>query len=128
MRLFVRFFAFFMLPLLVSCATYQQTVSHMQAVKACQNNCAQRLQQCNQVCRNNCLNCSVIANATAAVHFNQYKHEQCVQGKIVALELQSFRDPLQCRKTTCACRADYDVCKQSCNGLIHKKLQVVNPC
>ncbi|MDP3706405.1 MAG: acyltransferase [Legionellaceae bacterium] len=127
MRLFVRLFACFMVTLLISCSTYQQMIHHASTLKACRLMCSDRLQQCAHTCQNNERNCTALANAEAAVHFNQYKHQRCVQGEIVALELQSYRDPLQCRKITCACRADYGVCTQSCKGKIHKRLQVVAP-
>lgn len=128
MRLFVRLFACTMLTLLVSCSTYQQAINHAQMLKTCKLACSERLHKCANTCRNNIQNCSALANAEAAVHFNQYKHERCIQGEIVALELQSYRDPLQCRKITCACKVDYGVCIQSCKGKIHKRLQVAAPC
>jgi hypothetical protein len=42
--------------------------------------------------------------------------------------LNSYRDPLQCRKVTCNCHADYQVCIQSCSGVIHKQLRVASAC
>lgn len=114
--------------LLMSCSTYQQAIRHAEVVKACEATCSERLKTCSKTCLNHCQHCTTLANAEAAVHFNHYKHQQCVQGEIVALELQSYRDPLQCRKTTCACTADYGVCMQSCNGKIRKRLQVVTAC
>jgi hypothetical protein len=127
MRVLVRLFAFFMLTLLISCSTYEHMTQHARTVKACRLICSERLKQCTNTCRNNERNCTTLAQAEAAVHFNQYKHERCVEGEIVALQLQSYRDPLQCRKITCACQADYSVCVQSCTGTIHKRLQVVPP-
>jgi hypothetical protein len=35
----------------------------------------------------------------------------------VSRDLNSYRDPLQCRKVTCDCLADNNVCKASCRGL-----------
>lgn len=117
--------AVILLLLLTSCSSY---VQHARALKACKWQCTVTKQRCNQSCKNNCQNCTALANAETAVHFNQYKRQQNIQGSIVALELQSFRDPLQCRKPTCDCTADFSVCLQSCQGKIRKRLKVVKPC
>lgn len=115
----------FVCVLLAGCHSY---VQHQRTLKACQYRCQTTMQHCEQSCRNSCQNCTLLADTEAAVHFNQYKHQQQLQGSIVALELQSFRDPLQCRKTTCACTADFEMCAQACQGIIHKRLKVVPPC
>ncbi len=122
---FARIGAVILLLLLTSCSTY---VQHVKTLKACKWQCTVIKQRCEQVCKNNCQNCTAFSNAEAAVHFNQYKHQQNIQGSIVALELQSFRDPLQCRKPTCDCTTDFSVCLQSCQGKIRKHLKVVKPC
>ncbi|MDP3560645.1 MAG: acyltransferase [Legionellaceae bacterium] len=127
-RVVVRLVACFMILSLTSCNTYKQYVQHEQTLKACKQVCSQRLQRCEHSCRNNCQNCRAVAMTEAALHFNQYKKQQCLQGEIVALQLQSFRDPLECRKVTCACTPDFDVCVQSCKGRIHKRLRGVAPC
>lgn len=128
MQLLFRLFACILLLSCISCSTYQSIREHAAEIKSCKLSCIERLKTCANTCRNNCNNCTSLDNAAAAVHFNQYKRQQILQGQIVALELQSYKDPLQCRKTTCNCREDYGVCIQSCNGQIRKRLQVVAPC
>lgn len=95
---------------------------------ACKMTCKQRLDRCISLCQDCCGKCSLRSTAAATGSYNQYKREQCVQGKSIVRQLQSFRDPLKCRKTTCECSADYDVCMQSSSGVIHKQLQVVPAC
>lgn len=43
-------------------------------------------------------------------------------------ELNSYRDPLQCRKVTCDCLSDFAICKKGCTGVIPTKLQAVPYC
>lgn len=125
MTRYARFGAVLLILLLSACSSY---VQHERALKVCKAHCSAALKRCEHVCRNNCQNCTKLSNIESAVHFNQYKHQQNIQGSIAALELQSFQDPLQCRKPTCDCRADFSVCLQACGGKIHKRLTVVNPC
>ncbi len=95
---------------------------------ACQAQCSTMLEQCTKSCRNNCPSCAYCADSVAAKDYMTYKRRQCVQGGLIARDLQSYRDPLQCRKMTCDCQKDYSVCMQSCSGLIHKRLQVQPKC
>ncbi|CDZ79143.1 hypothetical protein BN59_03461 [Legionella massiliensis] len=90
---------------------------------SCIASCESRLAACTKVCRNNCGQCSAAAGQTAARNYGYYEHEKMEQGKIIALQLNSFRDPLQCRKVTCNCQADYAICRQSCGGAITKRLE-----
>lgn len=113
---------------LAACATRPISLQSAQEQAACKKNCIERLKVCSQVCDNSCQKCSLAANCSAARNYSRYKHEQYVQGGIIARELKSYRDPLQCRKTTCNCTADFNVCTQSCTGLIHKRLQVGPAC
>lgn len=113
-----------MVALLAGCI--QSTVTPQQL--ACLQTCENQLADCMKVCQNSCANCGVSATKSAANDFKQFKHQQCVQGAMVARELQSYRDPLQCRKTTCNCQADHKICLQSCTGIIHKRLQVPPTC
>lgn len=113
---------------LVACATQQASVQCAKNRADCQKNCQERLKICSEVCDNSCQNCSWASKCSAVRQYNKYKQEQYVQGGIIARELKSYRDPLQCRKTTCNCWADYNVCAQSCTGLIHKRLQVGPAC
>ena len=118
----------FVLLGLVACASQQLVVKRINDRGLCKNVCQERLNSCNHECHNNCQECTQGSNCSTARDYNKYKHEQCVQGGIIARELNSYRDPLQCRKTTCDCYADYNVCIQSCNGLIHKRLQAAPVC
>lgn len=95
---------------------------------ACTSMCAKRLASCDAACKNNSQCCAASLATTTAKNYTKYKHQQCVQGVMIARDLQSYRDPLQCRKMTCDCKADYRVCVQSCTGLVHKRLQVEPPC
>ncbi len=113
---------------LVGCASQKMAVKSANDKMVCKMACQQRLTACNQVCYKNCPTCTKVANASAARHYSQYKQEQCVQGGIIARDLKSYRDPLQCRKTTCNCWADYSVCVQACAGVIHKRLQIAPVC
>lgn len=65
---------------------------------------------------------------SAMKSYGRYVHEQEVQGGMVIQELKSYRDPLQCRKVSCNCMADYNVCVQGMSGIIHKRLQVNPAC
>lgn len=88
---------------------------------SCASACAIRMAECTKTCRNNCPLCSVQANEKAAKKYKKYQCEQIIKGKIIALQLNSFRDPLQCRKITCDCPADYEVCMKSCGGRVLKR-------
>ena len=90
--------------------------------------CQERFKTCAKVCDKSCKTCSKEASCSAARHYNRMVHEQVVQGGMIARELNSYRDPLQCRKTTCNCQADYTVCKAACTGIIRKRLQVGPAC
>ncbi|STY29389.1 acyltransferase [Legionella wadsworthii] len=94
----------------------------------CNMVCVQHFELCQQRCINNCPNCTYIAHKMAEVHFAKYVHEQKVEGKKVMRELNSYRDPLQCRKVTCDCLADLAICKKGCTGVIPTKLQAVPYC
>ncbi|MBA3537051.1 MAG: acyltransferase [Tatlockia sp.] len=92
---------------------------------SCAATCVNRLTTCTKVCRNDCPQCIVASNKKTARNYDKYVREQCIKGQIIALQLNSFRDPLQCRKITCNCPADYEVCLQSCGGPVIQRLQHV---
>lgn len=98
----------------------KDTLSKRTQVAQCMNVCKQRLSTCEKVCRNNCKPCKAYVTAQALKGYTHYAHEKAVEGTIIARELNSYKDPLQCSKTTCSCKADYQVCVQSCGGVIHK--------
>ena len=113
---------------LVACAGNNLSIKQANDLATCKMDCQHRLKICSKICHNNCGDCAKAVNCHVVRHYHQYKNEQCVQGGIIARELNSYRDPLQCRKLTCDCSADYSVCTQSCSGLIHKRLQVPSAC
>ncbi|MBA2710564.1 MAG: acyltransferase [Tatlockia sp.] len=90
---------------------------------SCASDCVQKLTICTNSCSNNCQECVETANNKATKNYRKYVHEQCIKGKNIALQLNSFRDPLQCQKITCNCPADYDLCMQSCSRTEIKRLQ-----
>ena len=118
---FIFVMAFILLP---GCVSHKDKHEAAQ----CKYTCQQKLNSCQKVCQNNTIHCITLANDHALKSYHSYKKQQCVQGKPVVRELQSYRDPLQCRKTTCDCNTDYRVCTQACTGLIHKRLQVAPTC
>ncbi len=111
---------------LVSC-TYMMSAQEKNKIASCQSLCEARAQACKQACRNNCRQCCASSTRTTVKNYKRYKNEVCVKGDFLTLQLNSFRDPLQCRKTTCDCRADYQVCMQACSGMVYKSLQPVCP-
>jgi hypothetical protein len=111
------------LLLLSACTYFNNQHVQFEHWKLCQAHCDQRYQGCAQNCDDNERICKIKNNAITAVHFARYQQQQNVKGQIVAEELSSFRDPLACRKTTCDCDQDKNICKQACRGVIHKRLQ-----
>lgn len=98
------------------------------AVAACKMSCVKRAQVCNKLCHNNCKRCIIGSCRKANSHYQRYRHEQCLKGGIIARNVNSYRDPLKCRKVTCNCRADFSICVQSCTGAIKKRLQAPPLC
>lgn len=113
---------------LVSCTHQTPDPKLIGSIVSCTASCDRVFHECRKVCRNNCLQCDSAAAQTTAKNYNRYVCEQQVKGKIVALQLNSFRDPLQCRKTTCSCSTDHQVCIQSCGGVIKKSLKYAPLC
>jgi len=120
-------FLFLSVFLMSSCTYYQQYQAHMAHKKSCYSDCGARFRYCSTVCDQNAKYCNEKADALAAVHFNQYRRQQAVIGALATLEMNSFRDPLACLRSTCECTKDYEVCRASCRGHIYKRLQKVAP-
>lgn len=97
-------------------------------LEQCKLACTQHFEFCRQNCIDSCPNCSASSQMKAAENYRKYVHERSVEGKKVMRELNSYRDPLQCRKVTCDCLSDFAICKQGCAGVIPKKLQAVPYC
>ncbi len=116
----------FTLLLLTACTSTR--FQHNSKVMQCVNQCNLKAQYCQRHCGNNCPNCTLMSYQNSKARFIKYLHECDIQGKIVLRELNSYRDPLQCRKVTCNCVADLEVCKQNCSGIIYKRLQTAPNC
>lgn len=126
MNSLVRIFCFILFFSLLACTTKNSIRG--QELAQCNMTCVTHFEFCKQNCVNNCPNCSCAAKQKAGVNFTKYVYENKVQGKKVMRELNSYRDPLQCRKVTCNCVADLMICKQSCSGVIQKRLRAVPNC
>lgn len=113
---------------LASCATQQKFVSKSTSLSQCKMTCVQRYQECASLCVDNCPTCCNASSNSTALKYTKYLHEQRIEGAIIARELNSYRDPLQCRKTTCNCTADFNICNQGCTGIIQKRLRAVPYC
>lgn len=121
-------FLFSLLLLLTSCTPKLPPGQTTQEVASCKQICKQRAMVCQKTCRNNCVQCSAYATSQMSLRYRQYVHEQRIQGQNVVRQLKSYRNPLQCAKTTCNCVSDYQVCMQSCSGFVHKQLLVPPVC
>ena len=113
---------FFML--IASCANRTVPINYVACIASCESSFG----NCSGVCGNNCSQCRAAALQKTAKNYSRYKNEKIVAGKIVALQLNSFRDPLQCRKVTCNCQADYMLCLQACGRAIPKRLEYAPLC
>ena len=123
----IRFILCFTVILLASCAN-QFSVERINHRAMCINTCKLHVKECSKTCENNCQQCNQLSNDSTSHNYNKYKHEQCVQGGVIARDLNSYRDPLQCRKISCDCLADYTLCAEACDGIIHKRLQIAPVC
>lgn len=118
----------FVLLFTLSCASNHKDAEKAEAKRVCERTCEQKQNACLRVCDDSCKECEQREAKRTARVYKTYIHEQHQQGKRVALQLQSFRDPLQCRKSSCDCPADYRVCMSACAGQIYKSLQVAPVC
>lgn len=128
MNFFARIMLCCIVVLFAGCASYESFIKHSHERATCKSTCQQRLMACNKTCDNSCPLCCLSANQRAARDYDHYKHQQTIQGVATVRQLKSYRDPLQCRKTTCACPTDYRTCIQTCTGKIPKRLQVAPYC
>lgn len=124
MNFFVRIICCCMTILLSGCGL----INHSPEQMACKTSCQQRLMACNKTCNNSCSKCCLSSTQRAVRGYQYYKYQQDIQGLPVIRQLNSYRDPLQCRKTTCECPTDYRTCIQTCAGKIPKRLQVAPVC
>lgn len=99
-----------------------------QSYPMCEAVCKQRLSRCHELCRNNCFQCGAFTKQSTCKAYRHYQHEEYVKGGEISRELNAYRDPLQCRKVTCDCKADYRICMQASKGAISKQLRSVPLC
>lgn len=128
MFLYLRVFCCGLVMIITGCATNQAFIKQTQERKVCIAACQQQLSVCQQTCDNSCQKCCAKSNQSTVSHYYQYKERQRIQGAGITRDLNSYRDPLQCRKTTCECIVDYQVCTQSCSGKLPKRLHEVLVC
>ena len=104
-------------------------VSHQTpAASKCLKLCEETFLNCSNKCANSCSRCNLSLHNTSKINYNKYLNERKVEGAINARNLQSYRDPLQCRKVTCNCDIDLTTCTQNCTGVVKKSLQSVPIC
>lgn len=113
---------------LLSCNSINHRLPNLNKPNACQQICLKNLEFCRQSCDNNCRLCSTGVTNEARKDCLQYEHEVKIRGGYITRGLNSYRDPLKCRKVTCNCAADFDTCNQGCKGIIRKKIQPVPYC
>ncbi len=131
MRVVTKFFVclwFCMLFCLSACTSQHQHDLDAQTTRACIADCQIEMKRCQARCVNNCSACEKEAVRETKKDYQRYLKERCIEGKSLIRRLQSYHDPLQCRKTTCDCPADLRVCVESCRGSIHKQIQVEKSC
>lgn len=113
------FLCIILFPLLIAGCHSMYGISQ-QELKKCTLQCQEKSHRCEQTCQHNCIRCISKSNTTTGNSYDRYMNEQKIQGKIVIRQLNSYRDPLQCRKLTCNCSSDYKVCSKLCYSAQHK--------
>ncbi len=94
----------------------------------CFRKCEQIFKSCRSQCHDNCSQCQKIADNQAWKRYQAYCTRMKIQCSLRPRDWLSFRDPLQCRKVSCSCAADFNVCIQQCGGQIKKRLHVTPYC
>lgn len=128
MKVFIRLLCCIFLLNLSGCVNQQKILATRNSVNQCQAICTQRFDACKMQCTNTCSRCSAASTHSSTVNYINYVHEKQIEGGIISRGLKSYRDPLQCRKVTCNCLADFMACDQGCTGVIQKRLQTVSYC
>ena len=114
--------------LMTSCTgLYDPSYNHPQ-VRQCIKACKVQQQRCQRQCDDSCALCLKKQKLRALSRYNQYRHERCTTGKSIIRTLQSYYDPLQCKKSSCDCTTDFRVCAEACWGLVNKRLQIAEQC
>lgn len=112
MDLFLKSIFFIAVFTLSACSVEYK--ANLITAKQCNSNCANKFNYCKQHCDNSCVNCCDRAKQEAWLNYRKYVVQSQIKGNEIKRELNSYRDPLQCRKVTCDCLADLQSCKQSC--------------
>lgn len=128
MKFFLNTFCIILVLGLLGCQGIQKNSLVNQPMEQCKLTCAHHLEFCKQNCVNNCPNCSGESLRRTQINYMNYVHEKNIEGKKVMRELNSYRDPLQCRKVSCDCISDFAICTHSCTGLITMNLQPIPYC
>lgn len=113
---------------LSSCTWQHKQDEEAQERRICIAQCEVQMKHCQKACKDNCQQCEKKAVRRTRENHERYLRERCIEGKSFILRLQSYHDPLECRKMTCNCAADLRVCVESCRGRIHKQIQVEKSC
>jgi hypothetical protein len=108
---------------MMGCVKQHSATVENSNLSQCKMQCLNRLKTCQAVCNDDCQHCLKKAKITAHKHYHRFIHQQVEQGGLLARNLKSYRDPLQCLKATCNCHADFHQCSASCTGTIFKRLQ-----
>ena len=128
MNCLLKLFTSFLLLYLAGCSKNNQITIKDHKNKSCIAHCIARFDSCKNLCKNNCSRCSFKNHRSAENNFLNYLHEVQIEGGYITRRLNSYRDPLQCRKVSCSCQSDLMTCEQNCTGLIHKQLGFVPHC
>ncbi|OGV51556.1 MAG: hypothetical protein A3F46_09230 [Legionellales bacterium RIFCSPHIGHO2_12_FULL_42_9] len=57
-------------------------------------------------CRISCSNCNSYALTVATKKYKNFVQEQTIQSGVITRSINSYRDPLECRKTACNCNEE----------------------
>lgn len=106
---------------------YKYFPPHSKMGQACVVKCEKQRVVCQELCRSSDKDCELSAHRQAQEEYLAYVHRKKVEGAEIMRDLQSFYDPLQCSKTSCDCRSDFEVCYQMCGGKVkHEKRCIAN--
>ncbi|WP_367605652.1 acyltransferase [Legionella sp. W05-934-2] len=98
------------------------------SMKQCLQSCEQINRSCLSQCKDSCRICQKEADKQAWKSYEEYYQRMKIQGTYRPRDWLSFRDPLKCRKVSCSCPGDLNVCIQQCGGEIKKKLLATPYC
>lgn len=97
-------------------------------IRQCMYHCQYELKACQNTCLTDCNHCCQYTKAQAKSFHQRYLARARIEGKPAFSSLHSFYDPLQCNKNSCNCQIDFLLCKQKCQGNIHKRLKIYKYC